>query len=205
MNIEVKKSTNLVDYKESMEFLDKRVSDVLLGNKSELLWIIEHYSVYTAGTSAKNYELLNKKIKTIKTSRGGKYTYHGPGQKVVYFVLDLNKRGRDIRKLVTNLENCIIKILKSYKIKSYPDKKNIGIWVDERRKPEKIAAIGIRVKKWIAYHGCSLNVSNDLSKYNNIIPCGIRNKGITSMKKLGINNTQNINEVIIENFLDVFH
>ena len=205
MNIEVKKSTNLVDYRESMEFLDKRVSDVLLGNKSELLWIIEHYSVYTAGTSAKNHELLNKKIKTIKTSRGGKYTYHGPGQKVVYFVLDLNKRGRDIRKLVTNLENCIIKILKSYKIKSYPDKKNIGIWVDERRKPEKIAAIGIRVKKWIAYHGFSLNVSNDLSKYNNIIPCGIRNKGITSMKKLGINNTQNINEVIIENFLDVFH
>mgnify|MGYP001160082693 CR=1 FL=1 len=205
MNIEVKKSTNLVDYRESMEFLDKRVSDVLLGNKSELLWIIEHYSVYTAGTSAKNHELLNKKIKTIKKNRGGKYTYHGPGQKVVYFVLDLNKRGRDIRKLVTNLENCIIKILKSYKIKSYPDKKNIGIWVDERRKPEKIAAIGIRVKKWIAYHGFSLNVSNDLSKYNNIIPCGIRNKGITSMKKLGINNTQNINEVIIENFLDVFH
>ena len=204
MNIEVKKSTNLVDYKESMEFLDKRVSDVLLGNKSELLWIIEHYSVYTAGTSAKNHELLNKKIKTIKTSRGGKYTYHGPGQKVVYFVLDLNKRCRDIRKLVTNLENCIIKILKSYKIKSYPDKKNIGIWIDERRKPEKIAAIGIRVKKWVAFHGFSINVSNDLNKYKKIIPCGIKNKGITSLKDLKVKKYNNIDEVIIKKFLNIF-
>ena len=205
MNIEVKNSVKPIDYNDSVNMLEKRANEVFVGKKSELLWILEHDTVYTAGTSYNEEELINKKIKIIKTNRGGKITLHAPGQKVVYFVLDLNKRGRDIRKLVTNLENCIIKILKSYKIKSYPDKKNIGIWVDERRKPEKIAAIGIRVKKWIAYHGFSLNVSNDLSKYNNIIPCGIRNKGITSMKKLGINNTQNINEVIIENFLDVFH
>ena len=138
MNIEVKKSTNLVDYRESMEFLDKRVSDVLLGNKSELLWIIEHYSVYTAGTSAKNHELLNKKIKTIKTSRGGKYTYQRPGQKVVYFVLDLNNRGRDIRKLVTNLENCIIKTLNHYGVESFADRKNIGIWTRNGNSEKKL-------------------------------------------------------------------
>ena len=204
MNIEVKNSTKLVDYKESMKFLDKRVNDVLLGNKNELLWIIEHKSVYTEGKSAKSEELLNKKIKVIKTSRGGKYTFHGPGQKVVYFVLDLNKRGKDIRKLVRNIEKCIIQILKTYKIKSFPDRKNIGVWVGNKKNPKKIAAIGIRVKKWIAYHGFSLNVSNDLSKYDNIVPCGIKDKGITSLKKIGIKNTVNINKVIINSFLNVF-
>jgi lipoyl(octanoyl) transferase len=204
MNIEVKNATKTVDYIKSMKILEQRVEDVLAGKKDELLWIIEHNPVYTAGTSSKNNELLNKKIKVIKTNRGGKYTYHGPGQKVVYFVLNLNKRGKNIRKLVNNIENCIIDVLNEYKIKSYADRQNIGIWVKSRQKTLKIAAIGIKVKKWIAYHGFSLNISNDLSKYKEIIPCGIRGKGITSLKEMGINNRKEVEKIIIEKFLNIF-
>jgi lipoyl(octanoyl) transferase len=204
MNIEVKNATKTVDYIKSMKILEQRVEDVLAGKKDELLWIIEHNPVYTAGTSSKNNELLNKKIKVIKTNRGGKYTYHGPGQKVVYFVLNLNKRGKNIRKLVNNIENCIIDVLNEYKIKSYADRQNIGIWVKSRQKTLKIAAIGIKVKKWIAYHGFSLNISNDLSKYKEIIPCGIRGKGITSLKEMGINNHKEVEKIIIEKFLNIF-
>jgi lipoyl(octanoyl) transferase len=204
MNIEVKNATKTVDYIKSMKILEQRVEDVLADKKDELLWIIEHNPVYTAGTSSKNNELLNKKIKVIKTNRGGKYTYHGPGQKVVYFVLNLNKRGKNIRKLVNNIENCIIDVLNEYKIKSYADRQNIGIWVKSRQKTLKIAAIGIKVKKWIAYHGFSLNISNDLSKYKAIIPCGIRGKGITSLKEMGINNHKEVEKIIIEKFLNIF-
>ena len=204
MNMEVKYSKKPVDYAESMKILEKRVQDVLSGKKRELLWLLEHYTVYTGGTSSNEKDLLDKDIKIIKTNRGGKYTLHSPGQKVVYFVLNLNKRGKDVRKLVTNIEDCIIETLIDYKIKSYPDKKNIGIWVKEKNNLKKIAAIGIRVKKWIAYHGFSLNVSNDLSKYNRIIPCGIKSKGITSLKVLNVKNYDNIEEVITKKFLSIF-
>ena len=158
MNIEVKYSDNSIDYLQSMSILEQRVKDVLLGNKKELLWIIEHNHVYTAGTSSRKQDLLDNSIQLIKTNRGGKYTYHGPGQKVVYFVLNLNKRGKDIRELIRKIENCIIKILSEYNIRSYADKKNIGIWVGDEKNSEKIAAFGIKVKKLISYHGFSLNV-----------------------------------------------
>ena len=204
MTIEVKNNRKPIDYTKSMKILEERANDVFLGKKNELLWIIEHYSVYTAGTSSNKTDLLDKNIKIIKTNRGGKYTYHGPGQKVVYFVLNLNKREKDIRKLINKIENCIIEILREYKIKSYPDKKNIGIWVGKKSNNKKIAAIGIRVRKWVAYHGFSLNLSTDLTKYNGIIPCGIKNKGITSLKKLGVNNYSNINKIIIKKFLSIF-
>ena len=204
MNIEVINSIKSVDYTKSMKILEKRVHDVFLGKKDELLWILEHNSVYTAGTSSKNIDLLDKNLKVIKTNRGGKHTYHGPGQKIVYFVLNLNKRGKDIRKLVSNIENCIMEILKEYKIISYPDRKNIGIWVGNKNNLMKIAAIGIRVKKWIAYHGFAINVSNDLSKYKGIVPCCINDKKITSLKEMGVKKFNNINEVIIKNFLNIF-
>ena len=204
MNIEVKNSVKLVDYIESMQILEKRVKDVLLGKSDELLWILEHNTVYTAGTSTNENDLIDKSLHIIKTNRGGKYTLHSPGQKVIYFVLNLNKRGKDIRKFVSKIEKCIMDILKEYKIKSYTDKKNIGIWVGEKNNSEKIAAIGIRVKKWIAYHGFALNVSNDLSKYKGIIPCGIRDKKITSLKEMGISNYYNIEEVITKKFLNTF-
>ena len=204
MNIEVINSIKSVDYTKSMKILEKRVHDVFLGKKDELLWILEHNSVYTAGTSSKNIDLLDKNLKVIKTNRGGKHTYHGPGQKVVYFVLNLNKREKDIRKLVNKIENCIMDVLNEYNIESYPDRNNIGIWVDDKNKSKKIAAIGIRVKKWVAYHGFALNISNDLSKYNGIIPCGIKDRGITNFKKLGVNNHKNLEKVIINKFLNTF-
>tara|TARA_Y100000590_G_scaffold447702_1_gene583314 strand:- start:1267 stop:1884 length:618 start_codon:yes stop_codon:yes gene_type:complete len=204
MSIEVKNSVKPIDYTNSIEVLEKRVNDVIEGRKEELLWIVEHNSVYTAGTSSKNEDLLDKNIKVIKTNRGGKHTYHGPGQLVVYFVLNLNKREKNIRKLVSDLERCIIDTLKEYNIKSFADKKNIGIWVRKKKEIMKIAAIGIRVRKWVAYHGFALNISNDLSKYNAIVPCGIRDKEITSMKKLGIKNFNNIEKIITKKFLNIF-
>ena len=204
MNIQVKNTIKPIDYLKSIKILEKRANDVLLGKKDEFLWIIEHNSIYTAGTSSRITDLIDKNISVIKTNRGGKHTFHGPGQKVIYFVLNLNKRGKDIRKLVSNIENCIIEILKEYNIKSYADTKNVGVWVGNKKNSKKIAAIGIRVKKWIAYHGFSLNVSTDLSKYSGIIPCGIKDKGITSLKELGVKNYDNIDKIIIEKFLDIF-
>ena len=200
MTMEVKYSEKPLDYLESIKALEKRVDDVLSGKKGELLWILEHKTVYTGGTSSNQKDLINKKIKIIKTNRGGKYTVHSPGQKIIYFVINLNKRKKDIRKLINQIENGIINILKEHKILSYADKKNIGIWVNDK----KIAAIGIRVRKWIAYHGFSLNISNDLRKYEEIIPCGIKDKGVTSLKDLGLKNYKNINETIIKNFLNIF-
>ena len=204
MNIEVKNSVKLVDYTKSMQILEQRVQNVLSGKKDEFLWIIEHTPVYTAGTNSTNADLLDKRVNVIKTNRGGKHTCHGPGQKVVYFVLNLNKREKDIRKLISKIENCIMDILSEYKIKSYTDSNNIGIWVGKKNNSMKIAAIGIRVKKWIAYHGFSLNVSNDLTNYKKIIPCGIKDKGVTSLKEMGIKNYDNINEIIVKKFLNIF-
>tara|TARA_B100000029_G_C17388141_1_gene892372 strand:- start:375 stop:986 length:612 start_codon:yes stop_codon:yes gene_type:complete len=202
--MEVKKSLKPVNYVDAINFLESRIVDVLNGKKDELLWILEHNSIYTAGTSAKDDEIIDKKIKVEKTNRGGKITYHGPGQKVVYFVLNLNNREKNIKKLVNNLEECIIEILKDYKIISQKDSKNIGIWVHKGKDLKKIAAIGIRVKKWIAYHGFSINVSNDLKKYEKIVPCGIKKRGITSMKEMGVKDFNNIDETIINKFLNVF-
>jgi len=204
MNIEVKNSVKAVDYIKSMQILEQRAIDVFLGKKKELLWVLEHNGVYTAGASSNEFDLLDKKISVIKTNRGGKHTYHGPGQKVVYFVLNLNKREKNIRKLLIKIENCIISVLKDYGIKSYADRKNVGIWVKKNEDLYKIAAIGIKVKKWVAYHGFSLNVSNDLLKYNAIIPCGIKDKKIISLKTLGIKNYLKINNIIINKFLSTF-
>jgi len=204
MNIEVKNSIKSIDYIKSMKILEKRVNDVINGKKDEFLWILEHKPVYTAGTSSNKRDLINKNLNVIKTNRGGKHTYHGPGQKIVYFVLNLNKRDRDIRKLVTKIENCIIDILNEYKIISYNDKKNIGIWVGNKKNSKKIAAIGIRVRKWVAYHGFALNVCNDLSQYKGIIPCGIKDKDITNLKSLGVKDFKNIEKIIIKKFLNIF-
>ena len=204
MNIEVKNSQKPVDYNESMKILEKRVDDVFKGKSKELLWILEHNTIYTAGTSSVESDVLDKDTKIIKSTRGGKHTLHSPGQKVVYFVLNLNKRKKDIRLLINQIEKCIINILKEYKIDSYSDKKNIGIWVNDENKSKKIAAIGVRVKKWVAYHGFALNLSNDLSLYKKIVPCGIKNKEVTNIMELGINNFDGIEKIIINKFLDAF-
>ena len=204
MNIEVKNSVKPVDYDKSIKILESRVKDVLLGKKEELLWVLEHKTIYTAGTSSQDKDLIDKNLQVVKTNRGGKHTLHSPGQKVIYFVLNLNKRKKDIRNLIFKIENCIIQILGEYKIRSYSDRKNIGIWVGNKHNPMKIAAIGIRVKKWVAYHGFSINVSNDLTKYKGIIPCGVRDSKVTSLKQLGVKNYNNIEEVITKKFLNIF-
>ena len=180
MSIEIKISKKRIPYKIAMRYLNKRVEEVKKGTNRELLWILEHPTSYTAGVSFKNKEIIDKKIKIIKSNRGGKITLHNPGQKIVYFVIDLNNRKKDIRKLINSIEKSIIQFLKSYKIQSKKDKKNIGIWV----KDKKIAAIGIRVSRWVAYHGCSINISNNLNQYLKIIPCGLDNTKVTSILKL---------------------
>jgi len=176
MTVQVKISKKLVTYKTAFSFLKKRVELVKKSGAEELLWILEHPLTFTSGIRFKENEILDKKISIVETNRGGKITLHSPGQKIVYFVLDLNKRKKDIKNLVKTIELIIIDFLKLYKIKSYADKKNIGIWV----KDKKIAAIGIRVSNWVAYHGFSINIYNNLNYYKKIIPCGLDNTKITS-------------------------
>ena len=177
MSIEIKLSKKPISYKKSMIFLNKRVDEVKNGDKSELIWILEHPKTYTAGVSFKENEIIDKKIRVTKTNRGGKITLHNPGQKIVYFVINLNNRKKDIRKLIYTIEHSIIQFLKILKINARRDKKNIGIWV----KGKKIAAIGLRVSRWVAFHGFSINISNNLDEYLKIIPCGLNNKKITSV------------------------
>ena len=187
MSIEIKHSKRRISYKNAMKFLNQRVAQIKENKKPELLWILEHPTTYTAGIRHNKNEILDHSIKVVETNRGGKITLHGPGQKIVYLVIDLNKRKKDIRKLVTIIENSIIEFLKIYKIFGKPDRKNIGIWV----KGKKIAAIGLKISKWIAFHGCSINITNNLDHYLKIIPCGLDNKKVTSI--LNENNSKLIN------------
>ena len=199
MSIEIKISKRRIPYEKAMLYLNKRVKDVKNSKKRELLWILEHPTTYTAGISFNEKEILDKKIKIIKSNRGGKITLHNPGQKIIYFVIDLNNRKKDIRKLINSLENSIIEFLESFKIQAKNDTKNIGIWVNDK----KIGAIGIRVSRWVAYHGCSINISNNLNQYLKIIPCGLDNTKITSISKLiGIkpkNFENNLANIFIKN------
>ena len=201
MNIEIKKSKNPVKYEDALTFMEKRLLDIDQNKSNDLIWILEHEDLYTAGTSFKENEILDKSIKIIKTNRGGKITYHGPGQLICYFVIDLKKRGKDIRKFISIIEKTIIDTLKFYKIDTFTDKKNIGIWYKRNEQIQKVAAIGVRVSKWIAYHGFSLNINTDLKKYNAIIPCGISDKEVTSLKKINDQNYEDLQNKLINNFI----
>jgi len=177
MSIEIRFSKKPIPYKKAMLFLNKRVEEVKNGDNNELIWVLEHPKTYTAGVSFKQNEIIDKKIKIIKTNRGGKITLHNPGQKIIYFVINLNNRKKDIRKFINTIEASIIEFLKFLNINAKKDKKNIGIWVKGR----KIAAIGLRVSRWVAFHGFSINISNNLKEYLKIVPCGLNNKKITSV------------------------
>lgn len=201
MKIEVKISKKPINYTYAINFLEKRIQSVITHKKRELIWILEHSSIYTGGISYKENEILDKSINIIKTNRGGKITWHGPGQIVFYFVINLNKRGKDIKKFLTSIEKTIIETLNEYNIKSFKDPKNIGIWVNDNKEIKKIAAIGIRVKKWVAYHGFSLNINNDVKKYDKIVPCGINTRKITNLKLIKKQNYNNIGKKIIKNFI----
>jgi len=177
MSIEIRFSKKPIPYKKAMLFLNKRVEEVKNGDNKELIWVLEHPKAYTAGVSFKQNEIIDKKIEIIKTNRGGKITLHNPGQIIIYFVINLNNRKKDIRKFINTIEVSIIEFLKLLKINAKKDKKNIGIWVKGR----KIAAIGLRVSRWVAFHGFSINISNNLKEYLKIVPCGLDNKKITSV------------------------
>ncbi len=191
MAVEIKISKEKIPYKTAVNYLEKRVQEVKNGEKDDLLWILEHPLTFSAGVRSSNLDVLDKNIKLIRSKRGGKITLHNPGQKIIYFVIDLNKRKKDIRRFISFIEKSIIDFLKTINIKSRADKKNIGIWVDNK----KIAAIGVRVSKWVVYHGCSININNNLSDYKKINPCGLDNKNITSIqeikkKKLKVNEKE---------------
>ena len=200
MNIEIKKSIKPVNYFDAINILESRLKDLYENNEQELIWTLEHNEVFTAGTSYKENEIIDKSINILETNRGGKITYHGPGQLICYFVLDLRKK-KDIRKFITIIEKTIIQTLKFYKIETFPDKDNIGIWHKYNNEVKKIAAIGIRVSKWIAYHGFAININNDLENYKKIIPCGISDKGVTNLKNILDQDYSNLNDVLIKNFI----
>ena len=201
MNIEIKKSKKPVKYEYAIKFMEERLINIHEGNSRELIWILEHENIFTAGTSYKKTEILDKSIKILETNRGGKITYHGPGQLICYFVIDLKKRKKDIRKFISTIEKTIIDTLKFYKIKTFADKKNIGIWFQDEFEIKKVAAIGVRVSKWIAYHGFSLNIENDLKVYDSIIPCGIKDKGVTNLKKIINQDYKDLRSKLIQNFI----
>ena len=200
MNIEIKKSIKPVNYFDAINILESRLKDLYENNGQELIWTLEHNEIFTAGTSYKENEIIDKSIKILETNRGGKITYHGPGQLICYFVLDLRKK-KDIRRFITIIENTIIQTLKFYKIETFPDKNNIGIWHKHNNEVKKIAAIGIRVSKWIAYHGFAININNDLENYKKIIPCGISDKGVTNLKNILDQDYSNLSDILIKNFI----
>ena len=201
MNIEIKKSKKPVKYTDALNLMERRLLDINQKKSDELIWILEHHDLYTAGTNYKENEIIDKTISILKSNRGGKITYHGPGQLICYFVIDLKKRNKDIRKFISLIEKTIIDTLKFYNIDTFADKKNIGIWFNDKSKIKKVAAIGVRVSKWIAYHGFSINISNNLEKYNAIIPCGIKDKGVTNLKKIKDQNYEDLDKKLIENFI----
>ena len=201
MKIEIKKSKKPIKYRYAINFLEKRLQKISNNKSKELIWFLTHPSTYTAGTSYNQNEIIDSSIKIIKTNRGGKITWHGPGQIICYLVINLNNRKKDIRKFLNTIEKTIIQTLREYKIKSYSDPKNIGIWVKQNKKSKKIAAIGIRIKKWITYHGFSLNINNSLDPYEKIVPCGIKNKGVTNLTSIKKQNYANIEKTIIKNLI----
>jgi len=193
MNIEIKKQYDLVDYEASVKFMQLRVNEISRNLQKELIWFLNHDHIYTKGTSANENEILKtNEIKIVKTNRGGKTTYHGPGQRIVYFMIDLNSKKKDIRKFITIIEQSLIDFLKNYKINATTFKDRVGIWVTGKDgqtfdKEEKIGAIGLRLQKWITYHGLSFNIKPDMANYEYINACGLENFKNTSLFELGIN------------------
>ncbi len=215
-NIEWLENKQPVSFEEAVAFMENRVAQISAGTAPQLIWLVEHPPLYTAGISARDEDLLHKtNIPIYKTNRGGKYTYHGPGMKIIYVMLDLKKifapQQPDIAAFVEFLENWVISFLQEFGVKGEIKKGRVGIWVEEAvglngiRQEEKIAAIGIKVKKWVSYHGIAININPDLAAFNNIVPCGIKDFGVTSLEKLGkLKSSSNIdvNALLKKTFLN---
>ena len=200
MNIEIKKSVKPVNYIDAVNFMEERLEQIFKKSEKELIWTLEHEEIYTAGTSYSKTDILDNSIKIIETNRGGKITCHGPGQLICYFVLDLRNK-KDIRKFINSIEKTIIETLKTFGIETFADKDNVGIWHNENGKINKVAAIGVRVKKWIAYHGFAININNNLNQYKKIIPCGIKNKGITNLVGIKNKDYSKLKDLLIQKFI----
>ena len=201
MSIEIKKSEKPVIYEDAKKMMEKRLLNLDLNKSNELIWTLEHPDIYTAGTSYNENDILDKSIKILETNRGGKITYHGPGQLICYFVIDLKKRKKDIRNFISIIEKTIIDTLQFFNIKTFSDKENIGIWYKDNEQIKKVAAIGVRISKWIAYHGFSININNNLDKYKAIIPCGIKDKGITNLKQIKDQDYKELEKKLVEIFI----
>ena len=201
MSIEIKKSEKPVIYENARKLMEERLLSLDLNKSNELIWTLEHPDVYTAGTSYNKGDILDKSIKILETNRGGKITYHGPGQLICYFVIDLKKRKKDIRNFISIIEKTIIETLNFFNIKTFSDKENIGIWYKDSEQIKKVAAIGVRISKWIAYHGFSINITNNLKKYDAIIPCGIKDKGITNLKQIKDQDYKELERKLVEIFI----
>ncbi len=204
--IEWKTSDSPVDYASAIREMEARAAALAAGQAPELVWLLEHPHVYTSGTSAKDADILSAKCPVIKTGRGGQVTYHGPGQRVVYLVLDLNKRGKDVRAYVRNLEEWIIQTLRQFDVECGRREGRVGLWVpNSESTDDKIAAIGVRIKKWVTLHGIAINVNPDLSYYDGIVPCGISTHGVTSLHSLGLQTSlQDLDKALKATFDQVF-
>ena len=186
----------LTSYEDALAFMEQRVADIQSGAAEEAIWLLEHPPLYTAGTSARLEDLTDPdRFPVFQAKRGGQYTYHGPGQRVVYVMLDLNKRGRDVRAFVKSLENWVIDTLAEFGLTGHIRENRVGVWIERPEKPpladgrtaeDKIAAIGIRLRKWISFHGISINVEPNLEHFSGIVPCGITDYGVTSLVDLGL-------------------
>ena len=201
MSIEIKKSEKPVIYEDAKKMMEDRLLNVDQNKSNELIWTLEHPEIYTAGTSYDERDILDKSIKILETNRGGKITYHGPGQLICYFVIDLKKRKKDVRNFITIIEKTIIDTLQFFNIKTFSDKENIGIWYKDNEQTKKVAAIGVRISKWIAYHGFSININNNLDKYKAIIPCGIKDKGVTNLKQIKDQDYNELDKKLVEIFI----
>ena len=208
-------SKGFTPYPDALAHMDKRVTAILAGNAPEQVWLVEHPPMFTAGTSAKREDLVSPDMFDVfESRRGGEYTYHGPGQRVAYAMLDLNKRGRDVRAYVANLEAWIIETLAQFNVSAGRREGRVGVWVDRTERPalpdgrlaeDKIAAIGVRIRKWVTFHGISINVEPDLSHYNGIVPCGLADYGVTSLVDLGITaNMDDLDVALRQSFAQIF-
>ncbi len=207
MPIEWKTSPGLIEYPHAVETMERRAEAIARGEAPEMVWLLEHPPLYTAGTSAKKTDLLDHaRFPVYETGRGGQYTYHGPGQRVAYVLLNLKQRnGMDVRRYVQQLEQWLIATLARFGVEGFTREGRIGVWAVKNGQEAKIAALGIRVRRWVTYHGVALNVAPDLSHYAGIVPCGIGDYGVTSLEKLGVKaSMEKVDAALKEEFSKLF-
>lgn len=199
-------SPGLTPYPQAAAKMDAHVDAIARGTEAERVWLLEHPPLYTAGTSAQDTDLVEPgRFPVFRTGRGGQYTYHGPGQRVAYVMLDLRTRGEDVRAYVAGLESWVIATLGEFGIKGERREDRVGVWVKRGTREDKIAAIGIRIRRWVSFHGIAINVAPDLSHFSGIVPCGIRDHGVTSLADLGLKtNLEAVDAALRANFNRVF-